>query len=242
MSASPSTHPPVAAGDATPTGDPAPAAPVPLRVALEVGPKMVFATALDWPGWCRRAKGELAAIDRLLDYAPRYEAVLQRAGLALPAACQVHVVERLPGGSGTEFGAPGVVAEDERRPLDAAEAARRCRILSAAWATFDQIASAAPEALRKGPRGGGRDRSAIVEHVVECDRGYYAPKIGVRRKPFGADDPAALADLRRDMLAVLGGPSDGGPLREGGWTARFALRYITWHVLDHLWEIEDRSQ
>ena len=31
---------------------------------------------------------------------------------------------------------------------------------------------------------------------------------------------------------MLVNPSDGQPLREGGWTTRFALRYITWHVLD----------
>lgn len=216
-------------------------APTPLRVALELGPRMVFATALDWPGWCRRAKGEPAAIDRLLDYAPRYEAVLKRAGLALPPAYQARIVERLAGGSGTEFGAPGVVAEDERRPIDAAEAAQRAGILAAAWEAFDAGAAAAPEVLRKGPRGGGRDNSAIVAHVIECDRGYYGPKVGVRHKPFASDDRAALQALRQDILDRLSRPSDGQPLREGGWTTRFALRYITWHVLDHLWEIEDRS-
>lgn len=219
-----------------------PTKPARLAVALEIGPKMVFATALDWPGWCRRAKGEQAAIDRLLDYAPRFATILRRAGLALPADYQVQIVERLPGGAGTEFGAPGVVAEDERRPMDAAEANRRAGILAAAWEAFDAVAAAAPDALRKGPRGGGRDTSAIISHVIECDRGYYGPKIGVRHKPFTPEDPAALQALRQDMLDRLSLASDGQPLVERGWTARFALRYITWHVLDHLWEIEDRSE
>jgi len=219
-------------------GDPDPS---PLRLALESGPKMVFATALDWPGWCRRAKGEMAAIDRLLDYAPRYEVILRRAGLALPAAYQAQIVERLPGGAGTEFGAPGALAEDERRPMEAAEAGRRARILAAAWEAFDAVAAAAPAALRKGPRGGGRDTAAIVDHVIDCDRRYYGPKIGVRHKPFTREDRAAPQALRREMLDRLAQASDGQPLVERGWTAGFALRYITWHVLDHLWEIEDRS-
>lgn len=27
-----------------------------------------------------------------------------------------------------------------------------------------------------------------------------------------------------------------------GWPARYAARRIAWHVLDHAWEIEDRSE
>jgi hypothetical protein len=46
-----------------------------VRVSLELGKRWVFATALDWPGWCRRGKGEEAALDTLLDYAERYTAV-----------------------------------------------------------------------------------------------------------------------------------------------------------------------
>ena len=35
--------------------------------------------------------------------------------------------------------------------------------------------------------------------------------------------------------------SDGRPLVEKGWLPRYAARRIAWHVLDHAWEIEDRS-
>jgi hypothetical protein len=27
-----------------------------------------------------------------------------------------------------------------------------------------------------------------------------------------------------------------------GWLPRYAARRIAWHVLDHAWEIEDRSE
>jgi hypothetical protein len=212
-----------------------------LRVALEIGTRRTFAVALDWPGWCRGGKGEMAAIDALLTYAPRYAAVVARAGLTLPEDPVPTVVEHLHGGAGTDFGAPGVRAEDEGRPTTAAEAQRLAAILAACWAAFDDIAAAAPEALRKGPRGGGRDRSRIVEHVVEADRGAYARRLGIRQAPFAPDDAAACAALRSAILDVLRRPSDGGPVVEKGWTARFAARYIAWHVLDHAREIEDRG-
>jgi hypothetical protein len=213
-----------------------------IRIAVELGAKRTFATALDWPGWCRGARGgEGEAIDALLDYAPRYAAIVDRTGLALPDDPTAAVVEQLRGGSGTDFGAPGVPARDESRPTTAAEGERLATILAACWAAFDEIAAGAPEVLRKGPRGGGRDRSKIVEHVVECDRGYYARRLGVRHRPFPPGDATALAALRADILAVLRTPSDGAPVVEKGWTVRFAARYIAWHVVDHAWEIEDRS-
>jgi hypothetical protein len=40
-----------------------------VRVGLEAGAKWVLASALDWPGWSRRGRGEPAALDALLDYA-----------------------------------------------------------------------------------------------------------------------------------------------------------------------------
>ena len=49
----------------------------PVRVGLVLGKTSVLASALDWPGWCRRGKGEQAALDALLDYAGRYAVVAQ---------------------------------------------------------------------------------------------------------------------------------------------------------------------
>jgi hypothetical protein len=42
------------------------------RVYLEEGKSWTFAAAVDWPGWCRRGKGEDAAVTSLLAYAARY--------------------------------------------------------------------------------------------------------------------------------------------------------------------------
>lgn len=214
----------------------------PIRVSIEATAKRAFATAVDWPGWSRGGKTEADALAALAAAADRYAVVAGAAGEPFPAAeaRQYEVVERAPGGPGTDFGTPGQITELERRPVDGAEAARAERLLQAAWAAFDAIAATAPEELRKGPRGGGRDRSKIVAHVMESDL-YYAREVGVRAKAFPFDDRTAHAALRAAIADALREPSDGSPLAGRKWPHRHAVTYITWHSLDHAWEIEDRS-
>ena len=207
-----------------------------IRVMVEAAPKRVFVAALDWPGWVRGGKDEGLAVEALLTAAPRFAAVTAEAGLAFDVGTlDLDVVERLPGGSGTEFGVPSSIAEADRAPVDAAEAARLAAIVESAWVVFDRVAAAAPEELRKGPRGGGRDRTKIVGHVNEADAAY-AREIGL------ASRPKEVPALRAAMLEVLRMPSDGSPLAGRKWTQRYAARRIAWHALDHAWEIEDRTE
>ena len=211
-----------------------------IDVALEVGSKRAFATAVDWPGWSRSGKGEAAALENLAAYAARYALAATTAGLRLdPDALRLEVVETSPGGSGTDFGVPSRVTGADHRPTTSIEADRLARLVEAAWARLAEIAATAPEVLRKGPRGGGRDRTKMLGHVAEADW-YYAREIGVRVANPGPDDPAALEALRGAMLEVLRTPSDGSPLAGRTWTARYAAHRIAWHALDHAWEIEDR--
>lgn len=51
-----------------------------VAVAMEVVRRRAFATAIDWPGWCRAGRDEADALDALLRYGPRYAAVLAPAG------------------------------------------------------------------------------------------------------------------------------------------------------------------
>jgi hypothetical protein len=199
--------------------------PNPTRVSLELGRTWVFASALDWPGWCRRGKGEEAAIDTLLDYAARYAEV---AGPGFDPG-EVHVVERLTGDTTTDFGAPSRWGGCDEEPLPAAETDRLAGLLTACWAGFDEIVAGVPEVLRKGPRGGGRDRDAIAAHVREAERAY-GRKLGVRVPP------RTPWDEQRD--ALLGAMRSGAP--EGAWPVRYGVRRIAWHLLDHAWEIEDK--
>ena len=43
----------------------------PVDVFVESGRKRVFASALDWPGWCRSGRTEELAIEALAAYLPR---------------------------------------------------------------------------------------------------------------------------------------------------------------------------
>ena len=204
-----------------------------VRVLLESGRSKTFASALDWPGWCRWGKGDEGALDALECYADRYREVTRRAGVRFPAAVSLDVVDRVPGDATTDFGAPSVASTLEAEPLRAADLGRQVRLLQAWWAALDELALAAPAELRKGPRGGGRDRDAIVDHVAEAERAY-ARKIGVRHPPFRArGDVAAM----REAIAASLLASDA----EGSWSPAYFIRRSAWHVLDHVWEIEDKS-
>jgi hypothetical protein len=218
-----------------------------IAVSLEVGPKQTFASALDWPGWCRAGRDERAALERLAGYAERYAPVAEQAGLSLPSSFAFQVVERVPGGPTTEFAAPEcrrpfpqVTAEAERAKVTPTAAGRLVGLVKATWATFDVVAAASPAELRKGPRGGGRDRDQIVGHVIRAETAY-ARKLGVSLRQPAIDDVAAIEELRAAIAAVVGAPRDGSPVVPNGWSTRYAARRIAWHVLEHAWEMQDRA-
>jgi len=213
-------------------------------VYLEAGNTRVFACSLDWPGWCRRAKTDEEALDALATYAPRYGVVARRAGLRFPTSAPMfEVVERIAwrGGaafSHVDFGALGSAAQRDSEPLTAAQAKRLAALVVAAWEVLDDVVAAAPAELRKGPRGGGRDRDGVFAHVVAAETAY-ARKLGVRKKE--PQDRDEIEAVRADILAAISGARAGTPPTEKGWLPRYAARRIAWHVLDHAWEIEDRS-
>lgn len=197
-----------------------------IPVYLDAGSKWVFACALDWPGWCRRGRTEEEAIETLLGYAPRYQAAVGRR----ITGRTVEVMGRLDGGGVIDFGALGGPGPWDEEPWDGVDARRQVSLLEAAWNAFDGVASAAPAQLRKGPRGGGRDTEAIVDHVREAERSY-ASKLGAKvptRTPW--------PEQRQAISAALIDPD-----RSPRWPRRYSVRRVAWHVLDHLWEIEDRS-
>jgi len=189
-----------------------------LRVYLELGEKKVFACALDWAGWCRAGKTDELAIEALTEYAPRYEVIAAKAGLEL-AAGKVSVVEKVRGDATTDFGAPGAVPDADGKRSTRKTAERQVALMQAAWDVFD--------------------RDKMIAHLVDAERAY-ARKIGVKHPPFELDDTKALAAMRAEIVEVLSAPSDGSPLTEKGWPARYAVRRFAWHVIDHLWEMEDR--
>jgi hypothetical protein len=220
-----------------------------IAVFLEVTPQRTFASALDWPGWCRAGRDEDAALEALASYAERYAPVAEQAGVSFPSTVTFDVVERVPGGPTTAFAAPEcrrpfpqVTAEAERAKVAPAAARRLVGLVTAAWAIFDEVAAASPAELRKGPRGGGRDRDKLIDHVIGAETAY-ARKLGVKLEQPAIDDTAAIDELREAMAAVMCHHiSDGSPVVSNGWTTRYAARRIAWHVLEHAWEMQDRAE
>jgi hypothetical protein len=209
---------------------------MPEQVYLELGKKKVFAASLRWPGWGRFAKSEEGALEALATYTPRYAVVAAAAGQPFSATAPVFsVVERLAGTASTEFGVPDAKTSADQEPPTAAEATRLAALLAASWKLFDDAAATAPESLRKGPRGGGRDRDKMVHHVIESEAAY-ARRLGVKHRPPAFGDVEAIAALRADVLAAIHSRV------EGAWPLRYAVRRFAWHVLDHLWELEDRIE
>ncbi len=209
------------------------------RVVIESGRKKVFASALDWPGWSRSGKTEPDALRTLSEYEERYRQVAAIAGdEQLPD--RFEVIERLKGSGVTDFGVPDRVAAADHELMTEAECERQVELLRATWSVFDAVAATVSAELRKGPRGGGRNRDKIIEHVVQADRGY-GRMIGVRTPPFDSFDSGAVQAHREAIFAALPLLRDGEPGRPNGWPARYFIRRAAWHVLDHAWEMEDKD-
>jgi hypothetical protein len=208
----------------------------PTCVFLEVGAKRTFASAADWPGWCRAGKNEHAALESLAAYAPRYAAVAKLAKVPFPEeATDFKVVERLKGNATTDFGAPGIPARAEAQHLTTAQTERMCDLVVASWTYLDKVVAKSPASLRKGPRGGGRDRDAMFDHVLGAEM-EYAKRIGTRLKQPDGRDSGAVRAFHKAILESLNQRN-----REEKWPIAYAARRIAWHALDHAWEMEDRS-
>lgn len=226
-----------------------PARPKP-SVYLEIGRKRVFASAIEWPGWCRSGRDEGAALQAFVDYGPRYAKAIGRTAAGFvppPDVSSVEVVERLQGSATTDFGAPGIPPAADDRPVTDAELERLIAVLEAAWRAFDRTAEVnVSVVLRKGPRGGGREVPAIVEHVEAADGSYLHALGGQYRERSETPVEERMAHVRSAFVEAVKARARGDPpppnRRAKPWTPRFGIRRSAWHALDHAWEIEDRAQ
>jgi hypothetical protein len=218
-----------------------------LNVYLEVGKRRTFAAALDWPGWCRMGRDEDSALRALLEYGTRYAKILRpgRLGFAVPRDISAFVVmERLKGNATTDFGAPDLEPSIDSKSLDDQELKRFQAILKACWRAFDAtVETAKGKALQKGPRGGGRTVQGIVEHVLGSEISYLSSLGG---KASRSETSQSVLELnRRDILQTLLASAHGeipthGPRGGKRWSPGYFVRRDAWHILDHVWEIEDR--
>jgi hypothetical protein len=150
-------------------------------------------------------------------------------------------VEKLKGGGITDFGVPDKVSSQDRKPVSSKELMRLQTVLKACWKAFDAAAKKAKgKTLRKGPRGGGRSVAAIVEHAHGGDMSYLTALGGKASKGV------SVKETRQVILDTLEASARGeiaarGPRGGKRWSPRYFVRRAAWHILDHLWEIEDRS-
>ena len=221
-----------------------------IDVCLEAGSKRMFASAIEWPGWARSGRDPAGALQALADYGRRYARALRgtRLGFHAPAeAAAFAVVETIPGNATTDFGAPGLPPAADARPVSAAELRRLQAVLRACWRAFDKAAEAAEgQTLSTGPRGGGRGLDKMKEHVQGGEAAYLSRLGGTLRLEAGAPLDAKLrlthqAALEALAAAVRGEFASTGPRGGARWTPRYFVRRAAWHVLDHAWELEDRS-
>ena len=216
--------------------------PTEIRLALEVGTKKSFASALDWPGWSRSGKDPSDAIDALLSHRECYNEVILLAGIDPITDKQLTttVIDRVAGDSTTDFGAPGRLVDADWEPINPDELARQSSLLRACWTYFDGVAAAVSPEMTKGPRGGGRDRDAIVDHTLEAER-TYGRRIGVRTPRMAIDDVNAIECHRAAILQALTELALAPEFPAKGWPPRYAIRRMAWHVLDHAWEMQDKD-
>lgn len=215
-----------------------------LRVIVETGPKgkKVAAYAPDWPGLTRGDKTEDAVLERLVGYIPRYRTVVSLAGLDAEYGSPTgfEIVDRLTGTGSTDFWGISFAKSDwDRQPVSIEELEREMSLLRASWAFFDDVRARVSPELQKGPRGGGRDRDKIVRHVFGAQLDWER-QLGMSTPIESLYTDEGLREHRetycRRILEVHA--ADKQPRN---WTARFMIRFTTYHTLDHAWEMEDKD-
>ena len=228
-------------GESNATGREVTRVPKTLRIAIEVGPKgkRTVTVARDWPGLSRGAASEELAIERLRSYVTRYASIAVRAGLPFKPD-SVEVVERYQGTGSTDFwGISFAFSDFDRQAQSNDELERELALMQACWAEFDEVRHRVSEELRKGPRGGGRDRDRIVQHTIAAEYGW-SPKLRT-----GGEEDLPLTDealrLHREgyCVAIRALHAEGRMART--WPLRFLIRHTAFHTMDHTWEMEDKD-
>jgi hypothetical protein len=219
---------------------------MPVRAVVERGPKgkAAVAFAVDWPGWSRGAKTPELALEVLESYRERYRPIAVAAGLAdeLDAAGSLEVVEDRVGPGSTDFwGISFAPSSLETEPMDDAELERKLALLRACWWHFDAVAARVSAEMRKGPRGGGRDREQIIRHTIRTESEDFAKRIGLRIPEEGALTPEGLRDYRERYVAAMRAYNAGEGKRMRSWNLPFLIRHSAFHAMDHAWEMEDKD-
>jgi len=219
---------------------------MPVRTVLERGPKgkKFVAFASDWPGWSRGAKTPESALSLLETYRARYRPVAVLAGMVdeFDAAGPLDVVEDKIGTGSTDFwGISFSPCALDVEPVPDDELDRKIALLRACWTYFDGVAARVSAEMRRGPRGGGRDRDTIIRHTVRTESEDFAKRLGLRIPERAALTSAGLREHRETYVATMRTYNAGEGKRMRSWNLPFVLRHSAFHTMDHAWEMEDKD-
>jgi hypothetical protein len=216
-----------------------------MNIYLELGKKKTVAYAVDHLGYFRVAKTEEEVLEALLIYGERYAKLMHAGGINFSAPTSLadfNIVKQYAGNATTDFGSPGIIPDEDKRPISAADAEQYEKLLRACWEAFDKaIASAEGKELKTGPRGGGRDLQKIITHVRDSNLAYLGKQGQKVPKQLREDRGAIrIAILETLTIALEGGIPAKGPRGGVMWPTPYFVRSLVGHMVDHIWEIEDR--
>ena len=215
-----------------------------LRILLEVGPKgkKHAAFAPGWPGLSRGARTEEAAVERVIEYLPRYAPIARLAGFGdeFDQIDRVGEIERVPGTPSTDYwGISFAISDFDREPMSQADLDHDLALLRACWTFFDAAAERVSDDLRKGPRGGGRDKEHLIRHTLFAEQEWRVA-VGFPKPERSLIEPEEREAGRAAFLeAIRSYHADGKPA--GKSPLRRLIRHSAFHTLDHAWEMEDRD-
>ena len=218
-----------------------------MRLTLEVGPKgkKVVAVAPDWPGFERGGANPEAAMERLRAYLPRYAKIAKLAKLETSFAknAAFEVVERYQGTGSTDFwGISFAFSSIDKQEMTLSELKRELALMRSCWAYFDDVRSRVSSEMKKGPRGGGRDRDHIIRHVILVEQDWAAG-VGVQMPHEEMPNDAELKAYRGAYCDAIQEFHAQGKMAgsRSKWPLRYLIRHTAFHTLDHAWEMEDKD-
>jgi hypothetical protein len=182
---------------------------VSVRIVVERGPKgkKAVAFAVDWPGWSRGAKTPELALATLESYRERYRPIAVAAGVAAQFEGEgpLDLIEDKIGAGSTDFwGISFSPSACEQGPMSAEDIDGKILLLQACWAFFDRVAAGVSAEMRKGPRGGGRDRHQIIRHTIRTESEEFAKRLGLRIPEGAALTPEGCAPTARPTSTPCG--------------------------------------
>lgn len=213
-----------------------------IQIVIERGKKKAVAYAPSWPGLSRGASSIDGAIEKLASYADRYRGVAALAGLSgeFPSTPTFKIVEEVPGRGMTDFwGISFAPSTGEQGQMSEEECERKLVILRACWKYFDRVAAKVSPELKKGPRGGGRDRDQIIRHIFANERDW-AKMLALDLPEDAMLTAKGRAKHRNAYVRAIRQYNAPGKAARS-WRLQFLLRHTAYHVMDHAWEMEDKD-